>query len=220
MVKYRIRLIRSLIALICPIFICSCSLVEKQLKVEIPDAGWPKIVFKSIDTATELSSLKLLRETHLPEGDAEIRIWRGFGSAPLEAVVLKRTSGTWSATHILTSNADGVTKANTARLPLPKSGWDAFWEKLDGAGLRSLPDSSMVDCLESGTGGVAYVVEINESSAYRTYMYQTNYSKCPQADQIKEIGQVIAREFDDGKQECKKGEWIPCEGGSAIKKDK
>jgi hypothetical protein len=218
--KYNVRFIRSVIALICSIFICSCLLVEKQLKVEIPDASWPKIVFKSIDTAAELSSLKLLRESHLPEGDAEIRVWRGFGLASLEGVILKRTSGTWSAMHIVTSNADGITKTNTARLPLPQSGWDAFWEKLDGAGLRSLPDSSMVNCMESGADGVAYVVEINENSAYRTYMYQTNYSKCPQVDQIKEIGRIIAREFDDGKQECRKAEWIPCEGRPVTKKDK
>ena len=124
----------------------SCSLVQKELKVEIPDATWPPVVFKPIDTVTEFASLKRLRETHLAEDDLEIRIWRGFSLAPLEGVVLTRISGKWSALYLISDVYVDIKGAYVKQLKAPKSGWDTLWNNLDAEGVSTLPDSSQVDC--------------------------------------------------------------------------
>lgn len=189
----------------------SCSLFEKKLKIEIPDARWPPIFFKSIDTVTEFGSLKRLRETHLAEGDMEIRVWRGFSTARLEGVILSKTTGAVSARYIISDDCCNIRAAYLKTLPPPKSGWEVFWGKIDEAGITTLPDSSVVNCETPGIDGISYVVEINRDNVYRTYMYETSYpQKCEEVQKMKQIGRTIAEEFYDGKQECKNAEWLPC----------
>lgn len=218
--RYNIRYLSLLIALICSILVSSCGLIEKKLKVEIPDANWPRIFFKAIDTVTELSGLKRLRETHLADGDMEVRVWRGFSLGPLEGVILNRTSGKWSALYVISDDCCDIKAAAIKALPAPKSGWENLWNGLNAEGISTLPDSSQVDCGPIGPDGMGYVVETNQHGVYRTYQYQTSYSpKCEQVQKMKQIGRIIAEEFYDGKQECVDARWLPCVALYGAKND-
>lgn len=208
------------LATVFAIFAGACSLVEKQIKIDIPDAKWPGIFFKSIDSVTELSSLKRLRETQVPENDIETRIWRGFSTGPLEGVILKRQGGQWSALYVISDDCCVIRRTWTKVLPPPKSGWETFWKKIDEAGITSLPDVSKTGCTMGGIDGMGYVVEFNQSYSYRTYMYEVGYpSKCEEVKKMKQIGRIIAEEFYDGKQECVDARWLPCVAKYGVQND-
>ena len=65
-----------------------------------------------------------------------------------------------------------------------------------GAGVRTLPDSSEIDCDAGGTDGWGYLVELREGDSYRAFHYQfPEYSRRAEAKQVLEIGDAIGDEF-------------------------
>jgi hypothetical protein len=144
---------------------------RKELHLNIPKDNWEPIFFTAIDERASLSNLKTLRAEPLPGEDLEGRVWHGFGVTLLEGFVLKRTAGQWSAIHL-----DGVMRSVTAaesdkQLQEPKSGWDACLQRLEQAGILTLPDAAAIGCNAMITDGMRYVVEFNRGGVYRTYMY-------------------------------------------------
>lgn len=86
---------------------------------------------------------------------------------------------------------------NVSNLDVPRSGWEAAWQRLTKAGILSLPDAQVVGCNTHIFDGTSYVVEINKEETYRTYLYDNpNYSRCSEARQMLKIGEVLAEEFD------------------------
>src|SRR5258708_7027226 len=119
---------------------------RKELQLNVPKDTWEPIFFKAIDERAKLSNLKTLRSAALPDGDLELRVWHGFGLTALEGFVLRRAAGQWSAIHL-----DGVTRKaasneSTRNLQAPKSGWDACWQRLQDAGILTLPDAAAIEC--------------------------------------------------------------------------
>ena len=181
---------------------------SQRVQIILPKATWEPIFFKGINQATNLAELTELRKTSLRKSDIEIRIWRGFSLSPLEAVILKRTYGQWSALYIKTDEPTEFKEVELKKLNSPKSGWESFWKQITDKGILMLPDPSEINCEIFGFDNIGYVVEINQDKVYRTYMYSG--AKCSEAKQMEEIGEIIGLEFDSGEEECKTTEWFAC----------
>jgi hypothetical protein len=166
----------------------------KQLQLNVPKETWEPIFFRAIDERSKLGNLKPLRSGALPNGDLEIRVWRGFGLTPLAGFLLKRTSGQWSALHIAPTWSRTLDKSQS--LSAPKSGWDTCWQRLETGGLLALPDASEIACDGGINDGVFYVVEYNRDAVYRTYMYDNpDRAKCDEAKRLIQTANIIAEEF-------------------------
>lgn len=186
-----------------------CSwLSTKPLRVE-PVARWEAIFFKIIDETTRVAKWTPLRETPLRKGDFEVRIWRGFGLSDLEGVSLRFRYDKWEASHIIGNDYVDITSASVTDLLTPRSGWDAFWTRLNELDLLTLPNTQDEDCYGM-IDGTSYVVEINKDGIYRTYMYQSDMPQCPNSAKMDLIGEFIGLEFHDGLQQCQRAEWFPC----------
>jgi hypothetical protein len=168
----------------------------KEFQLNVPKDTWEPIFFTAIDERAKLGKLKSLRSGALPEDDLEIRVWHGFGPTALEGFILSRAGGQWSAIHL-----DGVTpniasNESQKNLSTPKSGWDACWQRLQEAGILSLPDASAIGCSSMINDGMSYVVEYNNKGTYRTYLYDNpDYAKCNEAKRMIQIGNLISVEF-------------------------
>jgi hypothetical protein len=167
-----------------------------EFRLNVPKDNWEPIFFKAIDDRAKVGNLKSLRSGALPDDDLEIRVWHGFGLTAVEGFVLRRAGGQWSAVHL-----DGVTRnvaSNDSQKNLagPKSGWDACWQRLQDAGILSLPDASAIGCSAMINDGMSYVVEYNYKGTYRTYLYDNpDYAKCNEAKRMIQIGNLISEEF-------------------------
>lgn len=168
----------------------------REFRLDIPENLWEPLFFKEINERAKLSNLKSLRAGALPDGDVEFRLWHGFGLTALEGFVLKSTAGQWSAVHL-----DGIRPGRAPtdlqkQLPTPKSGWDVCWQRLEKAGLLTLPDAFAISCNALINDGMSYVVEFNRAGLYRTYLYDNpNYAKCKEAKQMVQIAKIVAEEF-------------------------
>ncbi len=150
---------------------------------------------RGIDTIAMRNGLSKLRETILPENDLEIRIWVGFGKFGNDALIIKRSSGNWSAMSLKQMICYGENRGKI-NLSNPKSGWDTTWQKLADSGILTLPDSSKLKSRNYVIDGKSYVVETNFDYLYRTYEYsQPDEQKGNEAKQMVKIGQIIADEF-------------------------
>ena len=90
-----------------------------------------------------------------------------------------------------------LTVQSKAALAAPRSGWEAAWGRLEGAGILTLPDAEAVNCNSRGLDGTYYIVETNVNATYRTYMYANpDPPKCREARQMVEISRIIAEEFN------------------------
>lgn len=201
--------------------VTGCLYYQKSQKTQIilPNSRWESLFFDGIENkgginqATEAARLNRLREARLKKEDVEIRIWRGFGLSPLEAVILKRRDNQWSAQHLKTDNHYDFAKVEVKELNQPKSGWELFWKQIVDKEILTLPDASEINCGDGGIDGISYVVEINQNKTYRTYKLSPDYSnvKCREADQMEEIGNIIGEEFDSGTEQCTNpAEWFGC----------
>ena len=164
---------------------------------------WEDIYFEAIIEREKISRLKSLRSKALPKDDLEVRIWSGFGITLLEGFVLKRTAGEWSAVDLgweLSGNRKGKrTVKLDKKLDVPKSGWDAAWQRLVDAGILTLPDAGKINCSANMNDGFSYVVEYKLKNAYRTYMYDNpDDAECDEAKRMVEINKIIADEFYKG----------------------
>jgi hypothetical protein len=169
---------------------------RRQFQLSIPKEVWEPIFFETIDERARISNLRSLRVSALPDNDLEVRVWNGFGVTALEGFVLRRTGGKWLAMHL-----DGIHPKLPRRdyqriLPPPKSGWDVFWQRLQEAGVLTLPDAAAVGCSTGVTDGMSYVVEYNYDRAYRTYLYDNpGYAECDEAKRMIALGNLISEEF-------------------------
>jgi hypothetical protein len=181
------------------------------IQIIIPNARWEQFFFRSINDATEKAQLPRLRKVSLYNDDIEVRIWRGFGLSNLEAVILKRRAGKWSASHLKADTyIQPFENVEVKELDAPKSGWDSFWNQMNERKLLELPDASEIGCDIAMIDGVGHVVEINRNRIYRTYLYQSGTGKCREAQLMDEIGEIIGLEFDSGNEQCKTTEWFAC----------
>lgn len=167
------------------------------IKVSKPsEPRWGVVFYPYLARHTALAGLGELRFGSLPEGDVEVRVWHGFGLTSLEGFVLKRAGGKWSALHLEGDDHYEPRRVKRRALPPPPSGWEPFWERLLGAGVRTLPDSSEIDYDAGGTDGWAYLVELREGDSYRAFHYQfPEYSHRPEARRVVEIGDAVGGEF-------------------------
>jgi hypothetical protein len=181
----------------------------QKVNIEVPNARWEKIFFKLIDRTTELGGLKPLRETKVSDGHVEVRIWRGFGLADLEGVILKRVDGEWNALHVKADDYYEPTHVEALVLKRPQSNFEALWLNITEHGLLTLRDPSEKNCEDLGLDGSGYVVEINQNRKYRTYHFREE-GECDGVSQIETIDDIIGEEFDTGQEECKTAEWFAC----------
>ncbi len=177
---------------------------NSKFQAIVPKAAWEKIFFEPINERVKSYKLSDLRLKGLPANDLEMRLWTGFGKAPLEGFILKRNSGEWSARHLgweYPKAGNGKVKAKQVvqKLTDPKAGWDAAWKKLTDAGILTLPDAEGINCSGNAFDGTGYVVEYNLKNVYRTYMFDNpKYAECAEAQQMIKIVQIIRKEYYDG----------------------
>ncbi|CAN5557584.1 hypothetical protein BH10ACI1_BH10ACI1_26510 [soil metagenome] len=212
--KLKLSVIITLITFIMGIsawFFYTSSIFQKP-HLELPDGKWEKTFFKGIDEVTESAGLEKLREKNLHKKDIEIRVWRGFGLGPLEGMIFNQTDNQWAVYYLSQDEKSELTKANVNQLLRnPKSGWDSFIKQIYDAGILELPDLDAINCDVSTIDGMSYVVEIYKDKVYRTYRYNSlSEKKCNEGKQMNEIAKIIAKEFYDGTQKCKRAEWLPC----------
>jgi hypothetical protein len=155
----------------------------------------PDETFSSeIDHLSKLAGLPSLKSSNLARGDAEARVWYGFGLILLEGFAIKRTNNQWNAFHLKADGANPrhITKVARIKLPAPKSGWDKCWQRLTDAGILMLP---------SGTEGPdpdaeGFYVETMAGGSYRSFEYTSpEYSESPNAKRMVAIGDIIFEEF-------------------------
>lgn len=182
---------------------------SQKVRVELPNASWEPIFFKTIDKTTELGGIKELRKANPGTDETGVRIWRGFGLGNLEGIILDRANDEWRAFHVITNDNAELRPVQIKRLDSPKSGWETFWKNLTEQELLTLRDPSETNCEESGIDGTHYVVEIIQNKVYRTYRFREN-GKCPGVAQMEKISDLLGEEFDSGQEECKTSEWLAC----------
>jgi hypothetical protein len=169
---------------------------HKAFEVIVPNATWEPIFFQAIDERAGIANLPNLRSAALPDGDLEMRIWIGFGLTALNGLNVKRTSGEWAGTFVQGIHPRLARNEYQIDLHTPKSGWDACWQRLVNAGVRSLPDARSIGCEAGGLDGISYVVETNMDKTYRTYMYDSpQLANCNEAKQMIEIVDILYDEF-------------------------
>jgi hypothetical protein len=180
-------------------------------EILLPNSRWVPILFKGINRITDLAEIQELRKVHVNNGDIEVRIWRGAFLGSTEGVFLNRIDGQWSGQHLRVKTGESADDLSTEVVPLksPKSGWALLWRSIVDEGLLTLPDPSEINCeYWGGVDGIVYVVEINQGTSYRTYMYHGG--PCAEGKQMDKIGEIIGFEFDTGRRECKGDEWFAC----------
>ena len=150
----------------------------------------------TINKAVERCGLLPLQQIRLPEGSQEIRIWEGFGDGPLNAYVLHRTKGIWSAVALLPMYPNYANQQYRRILPVPRSGWAAFWSEAQKSGLLTLPDSATLPGEKRVFDGISYVVEIRDGSKYCTYHYgNPQLQVWPEAKRMVKIAELLHKEF-------------------------
>ena len=114
------------------------------LSLLIPDASWEPLFFQRVNEHTKEANLPRLRTVLLPYDDIELRIWVGFGINGEDGLILRRSSGQWSAIHLHGMSERPPFIQSQKAVAMPKSGWETAWTKLVNAGILTLPDASAV----------------------------------------------------------------------------
>lgn len=165
--------------------------VKDELRVIIPEEFEKSFYLQAIDKLAQQNNLPKLCETILPNDDLEIRMQVGFGLYGVDAIILKRTSGEWQATHFRGMLCYFGNKGKTNLAP-PKSGWEAAWQKLKEAGILSL--SGVKD--SGWNDGTSYIVETNLNKTYLAYAFgNPQHLKDREGKQMVRIGEILAEEF-------------------------
>ena len=173
--------------------------------VELPKASWPEGFFggrrdrQSIVGRAAIGGYGNLQKHLLPPADEEVRVWGGFGLSFLQAVILRREAGKWTAVRLL-SAIPGTSKAGwKKRYAAPKSGWPVFWKKAEALGIWTLPDDSTLPqkYAQHVFDGYSYVVEIQRGGRYRAYRYANPDSQkhWPEAKRMVLLDRLLEREF-------------------------
>ncbi len=174
--------------------------LSETIFADIPKDSWEKIFFESINERTAKTNIKPLRNKTLPEGDVEVRIWRGFGLAALVGWSMRRDDGKWDANYFDTDFVSNKWVYKDRSIGPPKSGWDSTWNSLLQAGLLALPDSDTLNCDPMVQDGISYVVELKKGRSYRTYKYSNPdmvENECQPAKQMLKIIEILRVEFGE-----------------------
>jgi hypothetical protein len=162
------------------------------LTLEIPDARWEPNFYEALEEQNKKIGVSSLRSTVLPGDDLEVRFWYDHFEM-ISGVIIRRSSGKWSATFI--DRRNGPSSTRQENLGTPKSGWEAAWKRLTDADILTLPDGSM-NCKTEALDGIGYVVETNVNRKYRTYRYgNPQLAKCDEAKRILLIENILGEEF-------------------------
>lgn len=161
--------------------------VEKPTEFDIPETFWEPLFFDAID---DRSKWGRLRESSVPVGGMEIRIWAGFGITGMEGYRLRRYGTNWSAYYL------GPKIQHMRREIELDDKWEERWEKIEQLGILTLPDSSGLPNPVLVSDGVSYVIEINDGRTYRTYCYMNpNRKRWEEAQKLIQIVNIIDEEF-------------------------
>gem|GEM_PF-917386 len=185
----------------------------------IPNASWEPIFFESINTLSEKINWRPLRETGVPSGSLEVRVWMGFGLSPLEGVRLCRHNGEWTGfytnegyfrvqevfqnKHLLNKKQSAIyeslyKESKPVYELTPKTSWASLWDKVEALGILTLPDSSVLPNEAGVLDGISYVVEIHDGVRYRTYEYgNPQFQEWPEAKKMIEIINTLQDECWD-----------------------
>lgn len=169
---------------------------SQELRIVVPQASWEPIFFREIDERAKLANLASLRTIALPNDDLQIRLWFQAGHYGMDGIVIRRTSGAWSATYLYGFSKDPNFKKYEEQMQEPQSGWDVTWQRLVEADLLAMPDASQVGCNVFGKDGAVFIVETNVNKTYRTYMYDNPaFAKCDEAKYMLKLIDTINEEF-------------------------
>jgi len=143
-----------------------------------------------------------LRQKLLPTGDAEIRVWGGFGTTFLQGTILRRVKGTWIAVRLLSETHNGKRRDWTKVYTGPKAGWPTFWSRAESLGIWTLPDDSTLpqEGRQTTKDGYSIIVETQRAGKYRVYAYNNPklQTQWPTAARIMAIGKLLGAEFPVG----------------------
>lgn len=178
-----------------PLILFSLNTLAGSPELDIPEATWEPIFFRSINALVDETEWPPLRGVEISEDTLEVRIWIGFGLSPLKGFRLQQTGEEWSAQY-LRPVRKGEMFAPAILEVTPQRDWDEFWKNLTELGLLTLPDASTLPHRSTVRDGVAYVVEIHNGQTYRTYCYSNpQHMEGPEAENIIAIIETIHREF-------------------------
>lgn len=147
-----------------------------------------------------MSGVGDLRKRRLPKGSAELRLWSGFGPSMTEAYLFAYDGRGWKASKLLSALPWYKRLRYRMELPAPKAGWMAFWRRLEGLGVWTLPDWADVPTKGHGTNvqldGIVYFVETQRNGVYRAYSYvNPQDATFPQARRFMAITRYVESQF-------------------------
>ena len=148
-------------------------------KVEIARDSWAGAVLENAGDVRGPRGLAAwggfggLGQHRLPAGDAEVRVWGGFGLGNLEGTILRRKGSVWTAVRLVGAYPGTRSRPRKVAYAAPKGGWPAFWRKAEAFGIWSLPDeSTLPQAKRMGIDdGISYLVETQRDGRYRAYAY-------------------------------------------------
>ena len=98
--------------------------------LEIAEQTPAEYISRHMDQAARLKGLPGYGLRNSSAGDAEIRVWYGFGLSPLQGFLIKRANNQWSASHLKADNYSDPKRIAKIQLPSTKSGWESCWQRL------------------------------------------------------------------------------------------
>jgi hypothetical protein len=177
---------------------CTSAQVNRVTQINAvtpaPERTPDEILSQGIDRVAKLAGLPSLKTANFAQGDAEIRMWYGFGLIALEGFMLQRVNNQWSAFHLKADHysLSYAKKVKRIQLPEPKSGWGSSWQQLVDAGVLTLPNGT--DGPDPDAEG--FYVEVMHGGSYRNYLYNSpEYSEASNAKQMAAIGNIVSGEF-------------------------
>jgi hypothetical protein len=187
--------------LILQIFLAPTFAVPQSSQTRIiPDAGWVKIYFESIDKLTKRLGFKPLRSIEIKPGDLEVRIWSGFGIQGSGGTIIKRIAGKWSAFTL--DDPEGTRGVNGRAIQpntkkAPKSiDWAKAWEQMELAGIETIKDESEIPKCSEVLDGISWVIEIAKPGYYRTYMQgNPQIARSEDGDKLLHVIAILAMAF-------------------------
>ena len=140
-----------------------------------------------------------LRKHRLPKGDAEVRVWGGFGLTNLGGTILRRKGGVWTAVRLIGGVPGTRFPSKKATYTAPKEGWPVFWRKMDALHLWTLPDESTLPQKDRHTvfDGFSYLVETQRDGRYRAYAYANPefQKQWPEAAKMVSLAKLLETAF-------------------------
>jgi hypothetical protein len=161
---------------------------------EIPNDGWVKIFFETIDRLATEAGENSLREATLPSDWIELRVWFGFGLTGTNSFIVRRQANKWSAFELRENWREKQVERREIR---PPAKWESAWTSVCEAGLLTLPDfSTLPPDGVSVNDGSCVVIETLVEGRYRAIMYPNSFAHDHvEARKMESIVAQIRREY-------------------------